>query len=79
MFEIRLSYKEVILDIVSLKCINCKIETCLDSETSVSWVSDVVITKFVLNEIFYHVGMSWIIICNKEINYEMGKIIIKIG
>ena len=29
-FEIHLSYKEGILDIVSLKCINCKIETGLD-------------------------------------------------
>ena len=34
MFEIRLSYKEEILDIVSLNCINCKRETGLDS---VSW------------------------------------------
>ena len=30
MFEIRLCYKEVIVDVVYLKCINCKIETGLD-------------------------------------------------
>ena len=55
MFEIRLSYKEGILYVVSLKCINCKRETCLDSETN-SWVFEEVITKFVLNEILHHVG-----------------------
>ena len=29
------------------------------------------ITKFVLNAIFHHVGMSWIISFNKEIKYEI--------
>ena len=57
MFEIRLSYKEVILYIVSLKCINFKRETGSDSKTSFSWVFDELITKFVLNEILHHVGM----------------------
>ena len=56
MFEIRLSYKEVILDIVPLKCINCKRETGLYSKIT-SWVFDEVITKFVLNTILHHVGM----------------------
>ena len=71
MFVIRLSYKEGILDIVSLKCINCKRETGLDSETSFYWLFDEVITKFVLNEMLHHVGMSWIIISNKEMEYDM--------
>ena len=31
------------------------------------------ITKFVLNAIFYHVGMLWIICTNKEIKYEIDK------
>ena len=31
------------------------------------------ITKFVLNAILHHVGMSWIICSNEEILYEMGK------
>ena len=73
MFEIRLSYKEENLYIVSLKCISCKRETGLDSETSFSWVFDEVITKFVLNEILHHVGMSWIISSNKEMKYEMDE------
>ena len=58
MFEIRLSFKGEKLDVVSLKCINCKIETDLDSETSLFWVFDEEITKFVLNSILHHVGMS---------------------
>ena len=63
MFEILLSYKEGILDVVPLKCINRKRETGLDSIINL-WVFDEVITKFVLNEILYHVGLSWIIISN---------------
>ena len=31
------------------------------------------ITKFVLNEILHHVGMSWIIISNNEMKYEIYK------
>ena len=31
------------------------------------------ITKFVLNTILYHVGMSWIIYSNKEMKYEIDK------
>ena len=31
------------------------------------------ITKFVLNEILHHVGMSWIICSNEEIKYEIDK------
>ena len=71
MFEIRLIYKEGILNVVSLKCINFKRETCLDSKTIFSWVFDEIITEFVLNAILHHVGMSWIIISNKEIKYDM--------
>ena len=73
MFEIRLSYKEGILDIVSLKCINFKRGIGLDSKTSFSWVFDDVITKFLLNEILHHVGMSQIISSNLEMEYEMNE------
>ena len=31
------------------------------------------ITKFLLNEILHHVGMSWIICSNKKIKYEIDK------
>ena len=58
MFEIHLSYEDEKLDVVSLKCINCKIETSLNSETGFSWVFDEVITIFMLNAILHHVGMS---------------------
>ena len=30
-------------------------------------------TKFVLNSILHHVGMSWIICSNKKMKYEMDK------
>ena len=32
-----------------------------------------IVTKFVLNSILHHVGMSWIIISNKEIKYEIDE------
>ena len=31
------------------------------------------ITKFVLNEILHHMGMSWIICSNEEMLYEMDE------
>ena len=70
MFEIRLSCKDDDLDIVYLKCINCKKEIGLNSETRFTWVYDEVITKFVLNAMLHHVGMSWIISSNKEMDYD---------
>ena len=70
MFELYLSYKEGKLNVISIRCINCKRETGLDLKIN-SLVSDEIITKFVLNEILHHVGMSWIISSNREIKYEM--------
>ena len=58
MFKIRLSYGEKDLDTLSLKFINCKRETGLNSETKFTWVNDKIITKFVSNAILHHVGMS---------------------
>ena len=55
MFELLLSYKEVILDFISLNCIDCKTETGLYLNIN-SLVFDEIITKFVLNEILHHVG-----------------------
>ena len=49
MFEIRLSCGDDDLDIVSLKCINCKKETGLNAETGFKDFYDEVITQFVLN------------------------------
>ena len=57
MFELRLSYKEGILDVVYLICINCKRETGLYLKSN-SLIFDEIITKFVLNAILHNVGMS---------------------
>ena len=70
MFEIRLRCGDDDQEIVSLKCINCKKETGLNSETGFTWVYDEVITKFLLNAMLHHVGMSWIIRSNKEMDYD---------
>ena len=72
MFKRRLSYGEKELDTASLKCINCKRETGLDRETNVTWVYDKIITKFVVNAMLHHVGMSWIVSPNQEMEYEMN-------
>ena len=71
MFKIRLSYGDKYLDNLCLKCINCKKETGLNSETNFTWVYDEVITKYVLNSMLHHVGMSWIISSNQEMEYDM--------
>ena len=71
MFKIRLGYGDKDLDTLCLKCINCKKETGLNSETTFTWVYDEVITKCVLNEMLHHVGMSWIISSNQEMEYDM--------
>ena len=70
MFELRLSHKEGNLDVVSLRSINCIIETGLFLKNN---RFDEMITKFVLNAILHHVGMSWIISSNKEMKYEMDE------
>ena len=73
MFEIRLSCGDEELDVLSIKCINCKIETGLNSETNFTWIYDEIVTKFVLNEFLHHVGMSWIISSNRDMKYEMNE------
>ena len=68
MFEMRLIYGDKDLDIFSLKCINYKKETGLNSESPFTLVYDEVVTKFVLNSMLHHVGLSWIISSNQEIS-----------
>ena len=65
MFEIRLSFGDKDLDALYVNCINCKIETGLDSDTSFTGVYDDIVTKYLLNEMLYHVGMSWMISSNR--------------
>ena len=69
MFKIRLSFGDKDLDALSIKCINCKRETGLYSETSFTWVYDEIVSKFVLNAMLHHVGMSWTISSNREMEY----------
>ena len=71
-FKIPLNYGDKDLYTVSLRCINCKRETVLNSETSLTWVYDEIVTKFVLNAMLHHVGISWIISSNREMDYEMN-------
>ena len=58
------------LGYISISCINCKKETGLYLETS---TLEEMISKFVLNTILHHVGISWIISSSNEIKYEMEK------
>ena len=58
------------MDIIAIRCINYNKETGL---YLISSTIEEIITKFVLNAILHHVGMSWIISSNKEINYEMDE------
>ena len=71
-FEIRLSFGDKDLDALSIKSINYKRETGLDSEISFTCVYDKIVTKFVLNEMLHHVGMSCIISSNREMEYEIN-------
>ena len=66
MFQLHLNYKEVNLDVIYIRCINCKRETGLFLKNT---TFDEMITKFVLNTILHHVDMSWIIGSNKEMKY----------
>ena len=61
------------MDVLSTKGINCKRETGLNSETNFTWVYDEIVTKCVLNEMLHHVGMSWIIRSNQEMEYELNE------
>ena len=70
MFELRLNYDEEKLDVISIRCINCKIEIGLFLKNT---TFDEMITKFVLNEILHQVGMSWIISSKKEMKYEIDE------
>ena len=56
MFEIRLSVGDVNLDEVSLKCIKCKRTTGFKKKSGKEFY-DKMITPFVMNSMFHHVGM----------------------
>ena len=70
MFELYLNYKEGKLYVISIRCISCKRETRLFLKNN---TFDQMITKFELNEILFHVGMSCITSTNKEMKYELDE------
>ena len=72
MFKIRLSFGDKYLETFYIKCINCKTETGLNSKTNFTWVYDEIVTKFLLNAMLHHVGMSCIISSNREMEYEIN-------
>ena len=66
MFELRLLSDKEKLDVIDIRCINCKTETGLFLKNT---TFEEIVTKFVLNAILYHVNMLWIISSNKEMKY----------
>ena len=58
------------MEAIAISCVNCKKETGLYLRTS---TYEEMISKFVLNAILHHVGMTWIISSNKEMKYEIDK------
>ena len=70
MFELHLIDDKDKLDDTAIRCINCKKEAGLHFKKS---TFEEMITKFVLNAIFHHVGVSWIISSNNEMKYEIYK------
>ena len=71
MFELRLINARDKLEAIDIMCINCKKATGLLLRTS---TFEEMITKFLLNAIFHHVGMLWITSPKDEIKYETDKI-----
>ena len=58
------------MDVISIRCINCKIETGLYLRNT---TFDEMITKSVLNPILHHVGVLGIISANDEMKYEIDE------
>ena len=63
MFELPLIDDGDKVEAIDIRCINCKKETGLYLGTS---TLEEIITKFVLNTLLHHVGISWIICSNEE-------------
>ena len=71
MFELRPIGDKAKLEVIDMRCINCKKETGLYLQNS---TSEEINTKFVLDTILHHVGMPWIISSKYEMKYETDKI-----
>ena len=73
MFYLRIFYdkhneEDNYVDTIAIKCINCTKDTGLHFKNT---TIEEIITKFVLNAILHHVGMSWMIFSNNEMLYEI--------
>ena len=55
MFQLRLIDDKDYVEAIAIRCTNCKKETCFYLRNS---TLEEFITKFVLNAVLYHVGMS---------------------
>ena len=69
MFELCLIDDRSKLETIVIRFINCKKASGLFFRTS---IFEEMIAKFLLNVIFHHVGMSWIISSNDEMKYNKG-------
>ena len=58
MFKLRLIDNRDKVEAIAIRCISCKKEAGLYLGT---FTLEEIISKFVLNAILHHVGMSWII------------------
>ena len=69
-FDLRLIDYIDKLEAIAIRCINGKKQTGLYLRSS---TLEEMISKFVLNAILHHVGMSWIIRSNEEMKYEIDE------
>ena len=73
MFQMHLLYhehNEDIVEAIDIQCSNFHINTGLHLKDK---TVEEIITQFLLNSVFHHVGLSLIISSNKRIKYEIGK------
>ena len=57
---------------IATRCGNCGKETGLSMD-NMNTIYKNIITSFVLNKLLQHIGMSWIIKTNKNLEYYMDK------
>ena len=58
-----------VVDIIAIRCIICNKKSLYLTNSTI----EEIMTKFLLNAILHHVGMSWIICSNEEMFYEVDK------
>ena len=81
MFQLRLFYDKRnkegnVVDEIDIRCSNCNKETWLYLKHT---PIENIITKFVLNAILHHVGMSWKYASRTKCSMQLKKMIILIG